>query len=276
MKNLSVGYPNRVVLENADIVLPAGKISVILGGSGVGKSTLLKHLLGLSSPLAGEIFVGNKNLFTMSDEEFYQYKRSMGVLFQDGALLGSLTVAENVSLPLLEHTEQDEETTNMMATMKLAMVGLQGVNSYYPNELSGGMRKRAGLARALVMDPALLLCDEPSSGLDPITAAEIDQLIIDLRNTLDITIVVVSHDLDSLKTIAEHVVVLHDKRVCFEGPLKKLLATEDTYLRQFLDRIPSRSHTPKWFEGVCKDTSLDSDGSMHRALQNGKSGGDIC
>lgn len=246
--DLSIGYPGNIVLEHANITIPAGKVTVILGGSGVGKSTLLKHLLGLATPQQGTIMVDTQNLFTMSAEELYQYKRTMGVLFQDGALLGSLTVGENIALPLLEHTELDQSIIEMVVRMKLALVGLSGITEYYPNQLSGGMRKRVGLARALVMDPSILLCDEPSSGLDPITAAEVDQLILDLSDALETTTVVVSHDLDSLKAIAEHVVVLHDRKVCYQGSLQGLLQTQDDYLRQFLDRQPGRMHTPRWFE----------------------------
>ncbi|MFV0348824.1 MAG: ABC transporter ATP-binding protein [Halodesulfovibrio sp.] len=243
-RNLAVGYPGNVTLHDANISLPGGKISVILGGSGCGKSTLLRHILGLAVPSEGKIFIEDEDLFAMTPDRFYKHKRNMGVLFQDGALLGSLTLAENISLPLLEHTNLDEGTILTMVRLKLSLVGLEPFMDYYPNQLSGGMRKRAGLARALVMDPRMLLCDEPSAGLDPITAAEVDRLILDLHEALGMTIVVVTHDLDSLFTIAEHVVVLHGGKVLFEGGIEELKATEDVYIRQFLDRQPNIRQAP--------------------------------
>ncbi len=245
-RNLAVGYPGNVVLHDANITLPGGVISVILGGSGCGKSTLLRHILGLAVPSEGAILVDNADLFAMDEKQFYRHKKSMGVLFQDGALLGSLTLGENVSLPLLEHTDLDEATINTMVRLKLSLVGLEPFVDYYPNQLSGGMRKRAGLARALIMDPKVLLCDEPSAGLDPITAAEVDQLILDLHDAMGMTIVVVTHDLDSLFTIADHVVVLHGGAVLFEGGIEALRETDDMYIRQFLDRQPNTRKAPGW------------------------------
>lgn len=243
-KNLAVGYPGNVVLRDANIVLPGGAVSVILGGSGCGKSTLLRHILGLAVPSEGQIFIEDEDLFSMKPKRFYLHKQSMGVLFQDGALLGSLTLGENVSLPLLEHTDLDEATIATMVRLKLSLVGLEKFVEYYPNQLSGGMRKRAGLARALIMDPKILLCDEPSAGLDPITAAEVDQLILDLHDAMGMTIVVVTHDLDSLFTIADHVVVLHKGNVLFEGAIDELKETKDEYIRQFLDRKPNTRQAP--------------------------------
>ncbi|UZP66553.1 ATP-binding cassette domain-containing protein [Desulfovibrio mangrovi] len=243
-RNLEVGHPGLVTLHDANITLPGGRISVILGASGCGKSTLLRHILGLAVPNQGQILIEGEDLFGMSPKRFYEHKRSMGVLFQDGALLGSLTLAENISLPLLEHTELDEVTIRTMVRLKLSLVGLDKFMDFYPNQLSGGMRKRGGLARALIMDPRILLCDEPSSGLDPITAAEVDQLILDLHDALGMTVVVVTHDLDSLFTIAEHVVVLHGGMVLFEGGIEELKTTEDIYIRQFLDRQPNIRQAP--------------------------------
>lgn len=247
-QNLAVGYPGNVTLRNANITLPGGKVSVILGGSGCGKSTLLRHILGLATPSAGKIFIEDEDLFAMNEERFYRHRREMGVLFQNGALLGSLTLGENVSLPLLEHTDLDEETVRTMVRLKLSLVGLESYADYHPNQLSGGMRKRGGLARALVMDPKVLLCDEPSAGLDPITAAEVDQLILDLHDALGMTIVVVTHDLDSLFAIADHVVVLHGGMVLFEGGIEELRATDDMYIRQFLNRKPNIRQAPEWLE----------------------------
>ncbi|WP_432738579.1 ABC transporter ATP-binding protein [Maridesulfovibrio sp. FT414] len=241
LKNLSLGYPGKVLMENLNAVLPAGKISVILGGSGCGKSTLLRHILGLNTPVSGEIYLGDTNLTGLKDESEYKYIRTrMGVLFQDGAMLGSLTLGENVALPLQEHTELPDPIIEEVVRLKLRMVGLGDFMHFFPSQLSGGMRKRAGLARAMVMDPTTLLCDEPSSGLDPITAADLDQLILKLKETFHVTTVVVTHDLDSLFNIADHVVVLHGGRCLYQGDLDGLRTSDDPYLIDFLERRPTQ------------------------------------
>ncbi|WP_419781532.1 ABC transporter ATP-binding protein [Maridesulfovibrio sp.] len=240
LQKLSLGYPGKVLMRDLNAVLPAGKISVILGGSGCGKSTLLRHILGLNVPVSGEIFLGDTNLTALKDEQEYKLIRTrMGVLFQDGAMLGSLTLGENVALPMQEHTELPDSIIEEVVLMKLRMVGLGDFMHYFPNQLSGGMRKRAGLARAMVMDPTTLLCDEPSSGLDPITAADLDQLILKLKETFNVTIVVVTHDLDSLFNIADHVVVLHQGRCLYQGDLEGLKHSEDEYIIDFLERRPT-------------------------------------
>lgn len=236
MKNLTVGYGEKIVLDDINSVLPAGKISVILGGSGGGKSTLLKNILGLATPMSGQINLDGRDMFKQSAEEFRCMRQRMGVLFQDGALLGSMTLGENVALPLREHTDLEEEIIETVVRLKLNLVGLEPFLDYFPNQLSGGMRKRAGLARALALDPSILLCDEPSAGLDPITAAELDQLILDLLSTFTMTIVVVTHDLQSVFSIADHVVFLKMGKVIFEGDLEALTASEDPYIKQFLVR----------------------------------------
>lgn len=240
LKNLSLGYPGKILMENLNAVLPAGKVNVILGGSGCGKSTLLRHILGLNKPVSGEIFLGDTNLTGLDDEDEYKKIRTrMGVLFQDGAMLGSLTLGENVALPLQEHTELPDSIIEEVVLMKLRMVGLGEFIHYFPSQLSGGMRKRAGLARAMVMDPTTLLCDEPSSGLDPITAADLDQLILKLKETFNVTTVVVTHDLDSLFNIADHVVVLHKNRCLYQGDLDGLRESDDPYIIDFLERRPT-------------------------------------
>ncbi len=240
LKELSLGYPGNVLMKNLNAVLPAGKISVILGGSGCGKSTLLRHILGLNVPVSGEIFLGDTNLTNLKDEEELRLLRTrMGVLFQDGAMLGSLTLGENVALPMQEHTELPDEIIEEVVQIKLRMVGLGDFTHYFPSQLSGGMRKRAGLARAMVMDPTTLLCDEPSSGLDPISAADLDQLILKLKETFNVTTIVVTHDLDSLFNIADHVVVLHQGRCLYQGDLEGLKESNDEYLIDFLERRPT-------------------------------------
>jgi len=245
LEGLTVGYGERAVVSDINAVLPGGKISVILGGSGCGKSTVLKHILRLHPALAGRIVIDGHDLAALDRRGMHCLRQRMGVLFQDGALLGSLTLGDNVALPLREHTRLSEKDIRERVLAKLALVGLDEFYDYYPNELSGGMRKRAGLARAMVMDPALLFCDEPTSGLDPVTAAELDQLLLELKKSFDMTLVVVSHDLDSMRTIADHVLVLGSGRVLFEGPIVELEATQDEYLRRFLDREAASRTTPR-------------------------------
>ena len=238
--NCTVGYGGSVVLRDITATLPAGRITVILGGSGCGKSTLLRHIIGLSRPISGRIIVGGRDIFAIPENTFRRIRRRMGVLFQDGALLGSLTVSENVGLPLHEHTSLPQSVVEEAAQYRLAMVGLDGFGGYYPTELSGGMRKRASLARALITDPPILLCDEPTSGLDPISAAQMDTLLLNMKQKFpDMTIVVVSHDLASVAAIADHVLVLHDSQLLFNGDKQALYASNDPYLRQFLEREPA-------------------------------------
>lgn len=245
LEGLTIGYGKNAVVSDINATLPGGKITVILGGSGCGKSTLLKHILKLHPVLAGRIVVGGHDLNSLDRRGMHCLRQRMGVLFQDGALLGSLTLGDNVALPLREHTKLSEKDVRERVLAKLALVGLADFYDYYPNELSGGMRKRAGLARAMVMDPPLLFCDEPTSGLDPVTAAELDQLLLELKKSFDMTLVVVSHDLDSMRAIADHVLVLGSGKVLFQGGLAELEATQDEYLRRFLDRQAAERSTPR-------------------------------
>lgn len=240
LEHVSVGYGDRVVLRDVTTVLPSGKVSIILGGSGCGKSTLLRNILGLIPLKSGRIILDGENLAQLSPEESLQVRRRMGVLFQDGALMGSLTLAENIALPLHEHTDLSDNLIREIVHMKLKLVGLGDFGDYLPNAISGGMRKRAGLARGMALDPAVLLCDEPTSGLDPITSADMDQLILELRATFDMTIVVVTHDLESLFAIADHVVVLSKGEMLFEGSLEALTRCDNPFIVQFLERQPTR------------------------------------
>lgn len=237
LEHLRVGYGTRVVLDDVNAVLPGGKITVVLGESGCGKSTLLRHVIGLSRPMAGRILYGGQDFFALPLRQFRRIRRRFGVLFQDGALLGSLTLAENVGLPLSEHTKLSKQVIREAALRTLRLVGLADFADFYPNELSGGMKKRGGLARAIVTEPPILFCDEPTSGLDPINAAQMDQLLLDMRAAYpDRTIVVVSHDLASVARIAEHVLVLREGRVIFSGTATELSASGDAYLRRFMER----------------------------------------
>lgn len=244
LEDLSVGYPGLTVLQGVNARFPAGEATVILGGSGSGKSTLLKHILGLSRPIKGSILLGDQDLAKLSGRKLGRFRRRLGVLFQDGALLGSLTLAENVALPLQEHTSLKQGRIRDTVMAKLELVGLADFAHYYPSQLSGGMRKRAGLARAIVEDAPILLCDEPTSGLDPINAALMDRLLKDMNQRLGVTLVVVSHDLDSLDVLADHVLVLNQGRAVFMGTLEELRATDDSYLRHFLDREPEEQDLP--------------------------------
>lgn len=253
LEDLRLGYGRTVVLDNLNARLPGGRITVILGGSGGGKSTLLKHIIGLGRPMSGKILLGGRDIFSLSDKEFRRLRRRMGVLFQDGALLGSLTLAENVGLPLREHTSLTAGDIRDLVMHKLSLVGLEKFPDYYPGQLSGGMRKRAGLARALVTDPPILFCDEPTSGLDPINAAQMDALLLAMKKQYPgMTIVVVSHDLASLNAIADHVLVLRKGGVAFNGSPEELRAATDPYLRDFLDRRPEED-----FHGNATDLTLD-------------------
>lgn len=236
-KNLTLGYGTHIVIKDLNAILPAGKITVILGGSGCGKSTILRHIIGLQRPLAGEILINGENLFGKNKADARRARRRMGVLFQDGALLGALTLAQNVALPLSQHLRLSHSLLRDAALRVLGMVGLEDYPDFYPNQLSGGMRKRAGLARAIIAEPKLLLCDEPTSGLDPITASRMDDLLLSLhKKYTEMTLIVVSHDLESLKKIADFVLVLKDGYATFSGTLADLLKSDDVYLKQFLNR----------------------------------------
>ncbi|TVM20008.1 ABC transporter ATP-binding protein [Oceanidesulfovibrio indonesiensis] len=244
LDDLTLGYGDHVVLEGVSDALPAGKTSVILGGSGCGKSTLLKHILGLMKPMKGRILIGGRDLYSLPRSEFRAMRRKMGALFQDGALLGSLTLEDNVALPLKEHTKLSEKKIMEIVHHKLGLVGLAEFGGYYPSELSGGMKKRGGLARSIVSDPPLLLCDEPTSGLDPVNAATMDRLLKRMQERLGSTMVVVSHDLASLREIADHVLVLNEGRVAYAGDLQGMETSDDPYLRRFLNRDPEPEDVP--------------------------------
>lgn len=245
IKDLTIGYDSNPVVSDINVTLPGGGISVILGGSGCGKSTLLKNILKLYNPISGSVYLGRHNIYKMNKKAFRCLKQRIGVLFQDGALLGSLTLFDNVALPLREHTKLSAKDISEIVKAKLGLVGLETFVDYYPNQLSGGMRKRAGLARAMVMDPDILFCDEPTSGLDPINSAELDVLLLELKDRFDMTVVVVSHDLSSMKKIADYVVVLGEGKTLFKGKKDELLSSEDPYLRQFLDRKAEDRDSPR-------------------------------
>ena len=242
VSGLTVQNPAGILLENISFNVYSREIVVILGASGCGKSTLLKHLIGLYEPAAGQVLIGGRDLFAADDEERSAIMRGFGVLYQSAALLGSLTVIENVLLPLQEHSPLSPETMAGVARRKLAIVGLAGFEDYLPDGLSGGMRKRAGLARALALNPPLLFLDEPSAGLDPVTSAGLDRLILELRNTLGTTLVIVSHELDSIFAIADRTLVLRDRRIVADGPPREIARSHpDPWVREFFSRAGTKA-----------------------------------
>ncbi|OGW27546.1 MAG: ABC transporter ATP-binding protein [Nitrospirae bacterium GWC2_42_7] len=240
VRNLITHYGDREILKNLSFSIPKGKTTVILGGSGCGKSTLLKHLIGLLKPTSGSILMNGKDIAILDEAELDEVRKKTGVLFQGAALLNSMSIAENVALPVAEHTKLNESTIQIMVRMKLDLVGLSGFENYYPSQLSGGMKKRAGLARAIALDPELLFFDEPSAGLDPVTAAGLDELILKLRNVFKMTIVVVTHELPSVFMIADYVIMLDIGEVIFSGTIDELKASDNPRIRMFLERRPEK------------------------------------
>ena len=238
VRNLRVKYGEREILHGIDFEVPAGETMVILGGSGSGKSTLLRTLVGLEQPSSGEIWIQGKDFASISEDERDELRKKMGMSFQGGALFGSMTVGENVALPLHEHTHLDDSTIEIMVRLKLDQVGLSGFENYMPAQLSGGMKKRAAIARALAMDPEILFFDEPSAGLDPIIAAGIDELILKLKKAFRITIVVVTHELASAFLIADRMIVLDKGVIVANATTEELRRSKHPRVRQFLDRVP--------------------------------------
>jgi phospholipid/cholesterol/gamma-HCH transport system ATP-binding protein len=237
LRNLRVSYGEREILHGISFDVVAGETLVILGGSGSGKSTLLRTLVGLEKPSAGEIWIKGRDLAKTSAEEMDEIRRKIGMSFQGGALFGSMTVGENVALPLREHTRLEDSTIEIMLRLKLQQVGLEGFEYYTPAQLSGGMKKRAALARALAMDPEILFFDEPSAGLDPIIAAGIDQLILELKRAFHMTIIVVTHELASAFLIADRMLLIDKGNIVALGTTEEMRSSSLPRVRQFLDRI---------------------------------------
>ena len=240
VKGLEMAYGSFVLMRDINFTVAAGEVMVIMGGSGCGKSTLLKYLIGLKEVEKGEIFYRGRSFSKALPEEQEEMQRTFGVLYQGGALWSSLTLAENVALPLEQYTNLAAKELMEIVSMKLALVGLKGFEEFYPSEISGGMRKRAGLARAMALDPALLFFDEPSAGLDPITSRRLDELILRLRDSLGTTIVVVTHELASIFTIADTSIFLdaESKTVLAHGNPRELVKEghSDPKVREFLLR----------------------------------------
>ncbi|MEW5736541.1 MAG: ATP-binding cassette domain-containing protein [Thermodesulfobacteriota bacterium] len=213
VENLTAGYGGKAVLKDVTFAVAPGEIVVLVGGSGCGKSTLLKHMIGLLPPMKGRVIIDGVNVAGADEKTYHDLLTRIGILYQSGALLGSLTVAENVALPLFAHTDLSREGIFDIVRLKLASVGLSGYESYLPSEISGGMAKRAGLARAMALNPKILFFDEPSAGLDPITAADLDRLILTLNRIFGTTMVIVTHELRSIFTVARRAVMLDKKKM---------------------------------------------------------------
>lgn len=250
VSNLCTHYGERLILDRVNMTVETGEIMVIMGGSGSGKSTLLRHLLGLNRPTSGFVKLLGKDINAISEMEFDELRRDMGVAFQGGALFGSMTVGENVQLPLKEHTSLNEKTMQIMSRMKLEVMNLAGFEDLMPSELSGGMIKRAALARAVVMDPKLLFLDEPSAGLDPVVAAELDELILRLRDAMNITIVVVTHELESAFTVADRITVLDGGKILVTGSVKEVRNSDKKRVQDLLLRRAGKA-------GIDGDEYLD-------------------
>ena len=239
IRNLTMAYGSYVVMRDISAQIKRGSVFIIMGNSGSGKSTLLRHMLGLQRPAQGDVLYDGRSFWGLDDEARKVQLRKYGVLFQSGALWSSMTLAENVALPLVEYTDWSESDRADIVRLKLALVGLTGFEDYYPSEISGGMRKRAGLARAMALDPEILFFDEPSAGLDPITSRNLDKLILELRDGLGATVVVVTHELASIFTIADDSIFLDaDSRTmrAHGNPKELLEGSSDSKLRAFLSR----------------------------------------
>ncbi|MBI1749991.1 MAG: ABC transporter ATP-binding protein [Acidobacteria bacterium] len=237
IRDLRVSYGTREILHGISFDIRRDETMVILGGSGSGKSTLLRTLVGLEKASSGEIWIRGKNLATATPADTEEIRKRLGMSFQGGALFGSMSVGENVALPLREHTELDDDTIRIMVRLKLDQVGLSGFENYKPSQLSGGMKKRAAVARAIAMDPEILFFDEPSAGLDPVIAAGIDNLIVKLKRAFRMTIIVVTHEMASAFIIADRMVLIDKGHVVALGTPDELQNSTHPRVRQFMDRI---------------------------------------
>ncbi len=241
VRDLVAGYGDYLVLERVSMDVYEGEIVAVIGGSGCGKSTLLKNMVGLLRPVSGSIRYWGREITAMDEDELAELLRKLGIAFQSGALFNSMTVGENISLPMEEYGDMDQELREILVGIKLDLVGLSGTGDLMPDELSGGMKKRVGFARAIAMDPRIVFFDEPSTSLDPIIAAGLDKLILEMRRLLGITVFVVTHDLGSIRLIADRIVMLDRGQVIFTGTVSDVEKTGVARVRQFFDRQADRT-----------------------------------
>jgi len=234
VKHLTKSFGPQTILEDITMDIPKGAITVVLGPSGTGKSVFLKHLVGLLKPDSGEVWVGDQNVPALSERELYAVRKRFGVLFQDGALFGSMDIYDNTAFPLREHTRKSESEIRQIVMEKLDLVGLVGAEKKLPGEISGGMKKRAGLARALVLEPEIILFDEPDSGLDPVRTSFLNELVLDLKQQLGSTMMIVTHHIPSARQVADYIGLLFRRNLVSFGPKEDMFTSNDPVVKQFL------------------------------------------
>jgi phospholipid/cholesterol/gamma-HCH transport system ATP-binding protein len=234
VQGLTKSFGPQTIFEDVTMDIPKGLVTIVLGPSGTGKSVFLKHLVGLLRPDRGRVLVGSDNISILRGQQLYDVRKRFGVLFQDGALFGSMTVYDNTAFPLREHTRKTEAEIRRIVVEKLDLVGLRGAELKFPGEISGGMRKRAGLARALVLDPEIILFDEPDSGLDPVRTAFLNELVLDLKAQTGATMIIVTHHIPSARQIADYIGLLFRRRLVSFGPKENMFTSNDPVVKQFL------------------------------------------
>jgi phospholipid/cholesterol/gamma-HCH transport system ATP-binding protein len=262
VEGLQKSFGRQDIWRDVTLTLPAGEVSVMLGPSGTGKSVFLKTVIGLLKPEAGRILINGVDIVTCSEHKLYEIRKLFGVLFQDGALFGSMNLFDNVAFPLREHTKKSEAEIKRIVFEKLEMTGLQGAEKKLPGEISGGMRKRAGLARALVLDPEIILCDEPDSGLDPVRTAYLSQLLIDLNAQLDATILIVTHNINVARTVPDNLGMLFRRELVMFGPREVLLTSDEPVVAQFLN---GRRIGPIGMSEEKDEATMAAERAAHRA-----------